>query len=182
MIQKDTIERIVKEVVSRYPEKPVEDRPAETNDGKVRKVAIAADHGGLELKNILRGYIEDLGYAVKDFGTYTKESVDYPDYAAKAANSVADGSYDRGIVIDGAGIGSCMAANKVKGVRAAMCYDIKTAVNSREHNNANVLTLGGPLLDLKDAKEIVKIWLETPFGGGRHQRRVNKIMELERKD
>ena len=95
------------------------------------------------------------------------------------ARAVAAGEYDRGIVVDGAGIGSCMAANKVRGVRAAMCYDVKTAINSREHNCANVLTLGGPLLETAAAKEIVKVWLDTPFGGGRHQRRVDKIMALE---
>jgi len=180
MDAKDTIQRIVSEVLSRYPERAAEEKPQAAKSERVRKVALAADHGGLGLKNILRGYVEDIGYAVKDFGTYTKESVDYPDYAAKVARAVAAGEYDRGIVIDGAGIGSCMAANKVNGVRAAMCYDLKTAINSREHNNANVLTLGGPLLDTAFAKEIVKVWLETPFGGGRHQKRVDKIMELER--
>ena len=96
------------------------------------------------------------------------------------ARAVASGGYDRGIVVDGAGIGSCMAANKVRGARAAMCYDVRTAVNSREHNCANVLTLGGPLLDPAAAKEIVKVWMETPFGGWRHQRRVDKIMALEK--
>ena len=175
-----TIQKIVSEVLSRYPERAPEERPPDPNPERIRKVALAADHGGFELKNILRGYIEDLGYAVKDFGTYTKESVDYPDFAAKVARAVAERAYDRGIVIDGAGIGSCMAANKVKGIRAAMCYDLKTAINSREHNNANVLTLGGPLLETRAAKEIVKVWLETPFGGGRHQRRVDKIMALEK--
>ena len=176
----DFIERIVREIMARYPEEPVEEQPAGPLQEKVKKVALGADHGGLELKNLLRGYMEDLGYAVKDFGTYTKESVDYPDYAAKVAGAVAAREYDRGVMIDGVGIGSCIAANKVKGVRAAMCYNIKTAINSREHNNANVLTLGGPLLEDKLAKAIVKIWLETPFGGSRHQRRVNKIMALEK--
>ncbi|MCX6355629.1 MAG: ribose 5-phosphate isomerase B [Candidatus Aureabacteria bacterium] len=179
MNNKDAIKRIVNEVLSRYPEREPEEKPQGSSPERVRKVALAADHGGLELKNILRGYIEDLGYSVRDFGTYTKESVDYPDYAAKVARAVAAGEYDRGIVIDGAGIGSCMAANKVRGIRAAMCYDLKTAINSREHNSANVLTLGGPLLELRAAKEIVKVWLETPFGGGRHQKRVDKIMALE---
>jgi ribose 5-phosphate isomerase B len=180
MADHDTVERIVREVVSRYPASvPAEKLPV-AGPCRVRKVALGADHGGIELKNILRGHIEDLGYAVKDFGTYTKESVDYPDYAAAVARAVATGSYDRGIVVDGAGIGSCMAANKIKGIRAAMCYDLKTTINSREHNDANVLTLGGPLLDIRSAKEIVKVWLETPFGGGRHARRVDKIMALEK--
>lgn len=184
MADSERIARIVREVVSRYPvsapgaSASAEATGAETPE-RARKVALASDHGGLELKNFLRGYLEDLGYAVRDFGTYTKEAVDYPDYAAKVARAVAAGDYDRGIVVDGAGIGSCMAANKVRGIRAAMCYDVKTAVNSREHNCANVLTLGGPLLETGAAKEVVKVWLETPFGGGRHQRRVDKIMALE---
>ena len=171
--------RVVAEVTRRYPAE--EPRPAAVSPraNRVRKVALGADHGGLELKNMLRGYIEDLGYAVKDMGTYTKESVDYPDFAGKVARAVARGEYERGIVVDGAGIGSCMAANKVRGVRAAMCYDLRTAINSREHNDANVLTLGGPLLDRNLARGIVKIWLETPFAGGRHKRRVDKIMALE---
>lgn len=173
------IDRIAREVMRRYPSQLSVEQPSGSVRERPRKVAVGADHGGFELKNILRGYIEDLGYSVKDFGTYTKESVDYPDYAAAVARAVARGEYDRGIVIDGAGIGSCMAANKVRGVRAAMCYDLKTAFNSREHNNANVLTLGGPLLEVRAAKEIVKVWLETPFAGGRHTRRVDKIMALE---
>lgn len=179
MSAQETIHRIVSEVMSRYPERAAEEKPSTPTSDRVRKVALASDHGGLGLKNVLRGYVEDLGYSVRDFGTYTKDAVDYPDYAAKVARAVAAGEYDRGIVVDGAGIGSCMAANKIRGVRAAMCYDLKTALNSREHNNANVLTLGGPLLDTAAAKEIVKVWLETPFGGGRHQKRVDKIMELE---
>jgi ribose 5-phosphate isomerase B len=179
MAESERISRIVKEVLSRYPAAPSPEPPDAPPPDRARKVALGSDHGGLALKNILRGYIEDLGYAVRDFGTYTRDAVDYPDYAAKVARAVAAGEYDRGIVVDGAGIGSCMAANKVRGVRAAMCYDVKTAINSREHNCANVLTLGGPLLETAAAKEIVKVWLDTPFGGGRHQRRVDKIMALE---
>lgn len=180
MATTERISRIVGEVLSRYPRQAPVEKAAGPAREQVRRVALAADHGGLELKNILRGYLEDLGYAVRDFGTYSKESVDYPDYAAKVAGAVASGDYDRGVVVDGAGIGSCMAANKVRGIRAAMCYDLKTAINSREHNSANVLTLGGPLLEVRAAKEIVKVWLETPFAGGRHQRRVDKIMALEK--
>ena len=185
MADSERIARIVREIVGRYPASASgasadAKAPDAKSPDRARKVALASDHGGLELKNLLRGYLEDLGYAVRDFGTYTKEAVDYPDYAAKVARAVAAGEYDRGIVVDGAGIGSCMAANKVRGARAAMCYDVKTAVNSREHNCANVLTLGGPLLETVAAKEIVKVWLETPFGGGRHQKRVDKIMALEK--
>ena len=182
MADSERIAQIVREVVGRYPSATPAEAPETKPSARPRRVALGSDHGGLALKNLLRGYLEDLGYAVKDFGTYTKDAVDYPDYAAAVARAVAAGDYDRGIVVDGAGIGSCMAANKVRGARAAMCYDLKTAVNSREHNCANVLTLGGPLLETSAAKEIAKVWLETPFGGGRHQRRVDKIMALETTD
>jgi ribose 5-phosphate isomerase B len=144
-------------------------------------VAIGADHGGYELKEMLKGYLGELGYAVVDCGTHSSSSVDYPDLAFAVAQLVAQGRAWRGIVVDGAGIGSCMAANKVPGVRAAMCYDQATASNSREHNGANVLTLGAGLIGPNLARQIVKTWLETPFGGGRHARRVNKIMEIERR-
>ena len=122
-----------------------------------------------------------MGYAVIDCGTDSTTSVDYPDFALAVAQLVAQGRAWRGIVVDGAGIGSCMAANKVPGVRAAMCYDQATAVNSREHNDANVLTLGAGLIGLNLARQIVRVWLETPAGGDRHARRVGKIMEIERR-
>ena len=144
-----------------------------------RTVGIGADHGGYELKEMLKGYLGELGYQVVDCGTDSASSVDYPDFAFAVAQLVAQGRAWRGVVVDGAGIGSCMAANKVPGVRAAMCYDQATAFNSREHNDANVLTLGAGLIGPNLAKQIVKTWLETPFGGGRHARRVNKIMEIE---
>jgi ribose 5-phosphate isomerase B len=142
-------------------------------------VAIGADHGGYELKEMLKGTLKELGYAVVDCGTDSTASVDYPDFAHAVAELVAQGGAWRGIVVDGAGIGSCMAANKVPGVRAAMCYDQATAVNSREHNHANVLTLGAGLIGPNLARQIVKVWLETPAGGGRHARRVNKIVDIE---
>ena len=144
-------------------------------------VAIGADHGGYELKEALKGYVGELGYAVVDCGTNSTTAVDYPDFALAVAQLVAQGRAWRGIVVDGAGIGSCMAANKVPGVRASMCYDQATAVNSREHNDANVLTLGAGLIGPSLARQIVKAWLETPFGGGRHARRVDKIMQIERR-
>jgi ribose 5-phosphate isomerase B len=122
-----------------------------------------------------------LGHEVVDCGTSGTEAVDYPDFALAVAELVSQGRAWRGILVDGAGIGSCMAANKVPGVRAAMCYDQSTAVNSREHNDANVLTLGAGLIGETLARQIVKTWLETPFGGGRHARRVEKIMETERR-
>jgi ribose 5-phosphate isomerase B len=146
-----------------------------------KTVAIGADHGGYPMKQALIPYLSELGYTVTDCGTHSAESVDYPDFAYAVAQLVSGGQAWRGIVVDGAGIGSCMAANKVPGVRAAMCYDISTAINSREHNDANVLTLGGGLIGASLAKEIVKTWLQTEFGGGRHARRVNKIMDIERR-
>lgn len=163
-------------VVSEASSQPVpESAPAK------KIVAIGCDHGGFEMKGMLLAYLSELGYQTTDCGTHSKESVDYPDFAYAVAEKVRAGSAWRGIVIDGAGIGSCMAANKVPGVRAAMCYDYASAVNSREHNDANLLTLGAGLLGENQAKLIVKTWLETPFGGGRHSRRVDKIMEIEKK-
>lgn len=145
-----------------------------------RRVAIGADHGGFSLKGELSSYLKEQGYDVLDCGTYSTDSVDYPDFAEAVARKVSSGEAWRGIVIDGAGIGSCMAANKVAGIRAAMCYDHATAVNSREHNDANLLTLGAGLIGVALAKQIVSAWLHTEFGGGRHANRVNKIMALER--
>lgn len=144
-----------------------------------KTVAIGADHGGYQLKETLKAFLSQAGYQVNDCGTSSTESVDYPDFALAVAQEVASGRAWRGIMIDGAGIGSCMAANKVKGVRAAMCYDHATASNSREHNNANVLTLGAGLIGSSLAKQIVTTFLETEFGGGRHARRVDKIMAIE---
>ena len=134
-------------------------------------IALGADHGGYELKEQLKTMLTavDERHTIVDCGTHSRESVDYPDYAYAVARLVADGRVWRGIIIDGAGIGSCMAANKVPGVRAAMCYDQATAVNSREHNNANVLTLGAGLIGVNLAKQIVNTWLATDFGGGRHR-------------
>jgi len=146
-----------------------------------RVVAIGADHGGYSLKEALKPYIQSLGWELIDVGTHSTESVDYPDFAYAVAQLVAQKKATYGIMIDGAGIGSCMACNKVPGIRAAMCYDIATAVNSREHNHANVLTLGAGMIGVNLAKQIVKVWLETPYGGGRHQRRVDKIMSIERR-
>ncbi len=144
-------------------------------------IALGADHGGFELKEQIRASLSDQGFKILDCGTHSKESVDYPDFALAVAQLVANGEAWRGIIVDGAGIGSCMAANKVPGVLAAMCYDQATAVNSREHNNANVLTLGAGLLGANLALQIVKTWLATPFGGERHARRVEKIHAIERR-
>lgn len=147
---------------------------------KVSKVFIGSDHGGFESKEILKRYLETIGYKVEDVGTYSKDSVDYPDYAVKVARSVARNENTRGVMIDGAGIGSSMVCNKVRGIRAALCYDIVTVKNSRLHNNANVLTLGGPLHTPEQLCEMVKVWLTTRFEGGRHWPRINKMMAVER--
>ncbi len=146
----------------------------------VRSVAIGSDHGAVAQKEMLVRYLGLLRYRVVDVGCFATEKVDYPDIAVAVCRRVVSGDCERGIVLDGAGIGSCMAANKIKGIRAAMCYDIRTVINSREHNNANVLTLGGPLHDASQLCEMARTWLETRFGGGRHLVRVNKIMALER--
>lgn len=144
-------------------------------------VALGADHGGLELKQNLVPFLSQLGYKVIDCGTFSPDPVDYPDIAYAVARLVGEGVVARGIVVDGAGIGSCMVANKVPGVRAALCYDATTARNAREHNDANVLTLGGRLIQAQTAREITRIFLETNCTEPRHQKRVRKIMEVEQR-
>lgn len=159
-------------------DRPLPEQPHAS--AKAPVVALGADHGGYALKETLKGYVQSLGWATLDLGTHSQESVDYPDYAQAVAEAVSQKQAWRGILIDGAGIGSSMVANKVPGVRAALCYDQATALNSREHNDANVLTLGAGLIGVGLAKQIVQVWLTTEFGGGRHARRVNKIMAVER--
>jgi ribose 5-phosphate isomerase B len=131
------------------------------------------------MKQFLKPRIEQLGFVVKDLGAHDESPVDYPDLALAAAQAVARGEAAFGIIVDSAGIGSSMVANKVPGVRAALCYDKASARNSREHNNANVLTLGGRLISFELAAEIAALWLATPFAGGRHARRVDKINALD---
>ena len=145
------------------------------------EVAIGADHGGYRLKERIAADLRERGFEVHDCGTGSTEAVDYPDFAHGVARVVADGRCRFGIVVDGAGIGSCMAANKVPGIRAATCWDVSSARNSREHNHANVLALGAGLIGENLALEIVQAWLSTPWGGDRHARRVEKIMEIERR-
>lgn len=158
--------------------------PAASPDAVARRapravIALGADHGGYPLKEQLKPSLAEAGYEVLDLGAHDAGAVDYPDYAIAVARAVADGRAWRGIMIDGAGIGSAMAANKVAGVRAALCYDLTTARNAREHNDANVLTLGGTLIGNRLAVDIVRAFLATPFGGGRHARRVDKINALD---
>ncbi|HET8546806.1 MAG TPA: ribose 5-phosphate isomerase B [Bryobacteraceae bacterium] len=146
-----------------------------------RIVAIGSDHGGFQMKQRLKPVLSDLGLHAEDVGTADTQPADYPDIAEKVAVMVARGEAARGVIIDGAGIGSCIAANKVPGIRAALCYDKASARNSREHNDSNVLTLGGRLLTESVAEDVLRVWLTTPFGGGRHQGRVQKIAEIERR-
>jgi ribose 5-phosphate isomerase B len=146
-----------------------------------KTVAIGADHGGFRLKEQLKPVLVELGLAIRDVGVAEETPVDYPDIALQVAELVASGAAARGIVIDGAGIGSAMVANKVPGVRAALCYDKATARNSREHNDSNVLTLGGKLLTATQGEEVLRVWLGTAFAAGRHAARVQKIIQVERK-
>jgi ribose 5-phosphate isomerase B len=143
------------------------------------RIVIGADHGGVPLKDVLLGFLRGRGHPVEDVGAFGADPVDYPDFAVAVARAVVGGRAEIGIMIDGAGIGSCMAANKVAGARAAMCYDVTTAANAREHNNANVLTLGGTLIGTRLAQEIVTAFVGTAFGGGRHAKRVEKIDALD---
>jgi ribose 5-phosphate isomerase B len=161
------------------PASKTETPPIQPSSAK-KKVAIGSDHGGFELKEALKTELSTLGFDILDCGTNSKDAVDYPDFALAVAQQVASGAVWRGVMIDGAGIGSCMVANKVPGVRAAMAYDYASASNSREHNDANVLTLGAGLIGTSQAKLILKTWLTTEFGGGRHQKRIDKIIAVEK--
>jgi ribose 5-phosphate isomerase B len=145
-----------------------------------RTVAVGADHGGYPMKEELKSFLTELGHRVHDFGTNSESAVDYPDFAHAVARAVADGTVDVGIVIDGAGVGSAMTANKVPGVRAAACYSVEVARNSREHNGANVLTLGSKTITSAEMRDIVKAWLGTELSEERHRKRVAKIDAVER--
>jgi ribose 5-phosphate isomerase B len=173
------VERVIDGVGSPSPAEPTaKDGCGCGCDGG--SVAIGADHGGFPLKERLAFRLREAGRTVVDCGTDSTEAVDYPDIAQAVAEKVASGECVVGIVIDGAGIGSCMVANKVPGVRAALCYDLSSARNSREHNHANVLTLGAGLIGDGLAWQIVQEWLTTPWGEGRHARRVAMIDALDR--
>jgi ribose 5-phosphate isomerase B len=144
-----------------------------------RVVALGADHGGYALKEQLKNYLRDWGYTPLDLGTSSTDPVDYPDFAEVVANAVVRGDAWRGVVVDSAGIGSAIAANKVPGARAAVCYDRASAKNSREHNDANILTLGAKTISEESAREILATWLATNFAAGRHQKRIDKIRAIE---
>ena len=145
-----------------------------------RMVALGADHGGYKMKEELKGFLTELGHRVRDYGTNSTDAVDYPDFAHAVARSVSEHQADVGIIIDGAGVGSAMTANKVPGVRAAACYSVAVARNSREHNDANVLTLGSSTITGSEMREIVRAWLETEISEERHRKRVAKIEAIER--
>lgn len=177
-IDRERVERVVRDVLSERGDDPA--RQESPGPGNTR-VALGADHGGFALKEMLKEYLtEELGYPVKDVGTDSNAPCDYPDFALKVARAVATGECAFGIMIDGAGIGSSMAANRVPGVLAACCHDVRTVVNSREHNNANVLTMGSGIVGRGLARQMVRVWLTTDFAGGRHDRRVRKILDLEK--
>jgi len=145
------------------------------------KIAIGCDHAGYKLKEEIKAFLKEKNLEILDAGTNNSESVDYPDYAERVAEAVASGKFDRGIIVCGSGIGVAMTANKIPGIRAAVCNDVESARLSRQHNDANVLTMGGRVIDLKEAKKIVNTWLKTEFEGGRHLIRLAKIAKLERK-
>ena len=154
--------------------------PEARSGTEVRTVAVGGDHGGFALKERIAFKLSEQGFDVIDCGTDSTEAVDYPDIAVSVARRVASGEADAGVVVDGAGIGSAMAANKIPGIRAALCYDLSTARNARDHNHANVLTIGAGLTGDALAWEITQEFLATPYGGGRHARRVEKIDALDR--
>lgn len=143
------------------------------------KIAIGSDHAGFDAKEKLREHLFGAGHEAVDCGPGSEDTVDYPDYAVKVTKMVSSGECERGILICGTGIGMCMSANKVNGIRAALCHDTETARLGREHNDANVLCMGARLLNMDTIKDMTDIWIETGFEAGRHQRRVDKIMDIE---
>lgn len=181
---RDLVRKVVDGILASDSLPPATPAPVETEPPAqptaAGAVAIGSDHGGYRLKEHLAFRLREAGHEVVDVGTDSPDAVDYPDFARAVADLVAAGTCPAGIVVDGAGIGSAMAANKVPGVRAALCYDLSTARNSREHNHANVLTLGAGMIGNALAWQIVEEWLSTPWGEGRHARRVEKITAIER--
>jgi ribose 5-phosphate isomerase B len=146
------------------------------------RIAIGADHAGYGLKEDVKGYLKERGYEVDDLGTHSEETTDYPPICAAVARAVRDGRADRGVVLGGSGQGEQMTANKVRGIRAALCHDLYTARMARSHNDANVLSMGARIVAREMALLILETWLQTEFEGGRHERRVGQIMEIEREE
>jgi len=174
---RDVVAHVLRGVLDGPPHPGDASAPSQGADAE--RIAIGADHGGFELKQALSAQLVDAGWAVDDCGTHSTAACDYPEFAHAVARRVGTGKCSAGIVVDGAGIGSAIVANKIPRVRAAACYDISTARNSREHNRANVLTLGAGLTGPSLAWQIVQEWLATPWGGDRHLRRVALISEVE---
>lgn len=143
------------------------------------KIAIASDHAGWKTKELIKTYLTELGHTYEDFGTSNEDSVDYPDFAVSVAQTVSKGKGERGILVCATGLGMCITANKFKGIRAVACHNEFTAEMSRRHNDANVLCLGARIIKPEKLRPIIKIWLETPFEGSRHQRRIDKIRKIE---
>ncbi len=180
-VDEKRVREVVREVVERHLVGESAAAPPTPSSAASRRVAVGADHGGFALKQVLIGFVRDeLGWDALDCGTHSTDPVDYPDYAAAVAREVAAGRCARGIVIDAAGIGSTMAANKIPGVRCALCHDDATALNARQHNDANLMALGARVVNRGLAQRLVRLFLTTEFEGGRHERRVLKIMALER--
>ena len=188
MAMKDEIRELVRHVVDDVlgdeiagsgEESPAPGPKASPSSSGKEAIAIGADHGGFGLKEVLAARLREQGYGVIDCGTFSTDSCDYPDFAFEVARRVSEGACRWGVVVDGAGIGSAMVANKVPGVRAALAYDLSSARNGREHNHANVLTLGAGLIGQGLALQILETWLATPWGPGRHGRRVEKITAVE---
>lgn len=138
-------------------------------------IAIGSDHAGFRYKEAIRQHLESLGHTVVDFGAYSEETVDYPTFIRPVAKAVAEGKFERGIVLGGSGNGEAIVANRVKGVRCALCWDLRSARFGREHNNANVISIGQRMVSIEEALEIVDVWLATEFQGGRHQNRIDQI-------
>ena len=145
------------------------------------KIALGCDHGGIVLKPAIKELLENRNIEIVDFGCYTTDSVDYPDFALKVDEEVSTGSVDKGIILCGTGIGISIAANKVKGIRAAVAHDLFTAEMCKKHNNANIISMGGRVVTPELATEMVKVWLDSEFEGGRHTTRVDKITKIEEK-
>ncbi|MFI4911040.1 MAG: ribose 5-phosphate isomerase B [Sedimentisphaeraceae bacterium JB056] len=139
------------------------------------KIAIASDHAGFDYKEAVKAFLLEKGYEVEDFGTYSKDSCDYPDFIFPAARAVAEGKCERGIVFGGSGNGEAIAANKIKGVRCGLAWDLRSARLCREHNDANVLSMGQRMLAVEEMLEITELWLNTDYEGGRHQKRIDKL-------
>lgn len=182
---RDEIKAVLETIIGNLPQFEIEagnlmKRENNTNRGDIVKIAIGSDHAGYDLKMEIIRFLEEAGYEYKDMGTDSSQSVDYPDYGYQVAKAVADKEYDRGILICGTGIGMCITANKVEGVRAALCHDVFSAKATRNHNDSNVLTLGARVVGIGLALEIVKTWLGEEFEGGRHQNRLDKISSIER--